>query len=96
VPVVLNKKVIASFSLDMIRKCRHFYEDEIDFCKKLAAHVALAIGNARHLKEIAVLNEIGLAIEEQLVEATDIKKIVESIRGKAAQLVDVNNFFMLR
>ncbi len=95
VPVVLNEKVIASFSLDMIRKCRIFYEDEIDFCRKLAAHVALAIGNTRNLKEISVLNEIALAIEEQLVQVTDIKKIAESIRNKAGQLVDVKNFFML-
>jgi PAS domain S-box-containing protein len=96
IPVVLNGKVIASFGLDMIRKCRYFYDDEIDFCKKLAAHVALAIGNNRNLEEIAVINEIGLAIEAQMVEATDIKKIVGGIREKAAQLVDVNNFFMLR
>jgi PAS domain S-box-containing protein len=95
VPVVLNQKVIASFSLDMIKKCRHFYEDEIEFCRKLAAHIALAIGNARHLKEISVLNEIGMALEEQSIQTGDIKKIAESIRDKAAQLVDVKNFFLL-
>ncbi len=95
VPVELNQKVVASFSLDMIQKCRHFYEDEIEFCKKLAAHVALAIGNSRHLQEISVLNEIGLAMEEQSVQTSDIKKIAESIMEKAAQLVDVKNFFLL-
>jgi len=95
VPVVLNQKVIASFSLDMMQKCRHFYEDEIEFCRKLAAHVALAIGNARHLKEISVLYEIGLALEEQSVQTGDIKKIAGSIRDKAAQLVDVKNFFLI-
>jgi len=95
VPVVLNQKVIASFSLDMISKCRHFYDDEIEFCRKLAAHVALAIGNARHLKEISVLNEIGLALEAQSTQTGDIKKIAESIQEKTAQLVDARNFFLL-
>lgn len=95
VPVVLNGKVIASFSLDMILKCRQFYKDEIEFCKKLAAHVALAIGNARILKEISVLNEIGMAIGEESVQTMDIKRFVENIRDKTAQLVNVKNFFLL-
>lgn len=95
VPVVLNQKVIASFSLDMTTKCRHFYADEIEFCRKLAAHVALAIGNARHLKEISVLNEIGLALEAQSTQAGDIEKIAESIREKTAQLMNAKNFFLL-
>jgi PAS domain S-box-containing protein len=94
VPVILNNKVIASFSLDMIRRKRRFYKDEVDFCKKLAAHVALAIGNTERLKEIATLNEIGFEISKLSTE-DDIKKIAQIIQQHTSELIDTRNFFLL-
>jgi ActR/RegA family two-component response regulator len=59
VPVILNDRVIASFSLDMIEMSRIFYPDEIELCKKLANQVAIAIAKTKYLKELSILNEIG-------------------------------------
>ncbi|MCX7841267.1 MAG: GAF domain-containing protein, partial [Anaerolineae bacterium] len=51
VPVVLQGKVVASFSLDVIGHKRTFYPNEIELCKSLAHQIAVAINNARLYEE---------------------------------------------
>lgn len=51
VPVVLQDKVVASFSLDVMERKRTFYPNEIELCKSLANQVAVAINNARLYEE---------------------------------------------
>jgi PAS domain S-box-containing protein len=94
VPVVLNDKVIASISLDMIRKSRRFHKDEIELCKKLANQVAIAIGKARYLKELSVLNKIGHFISSAAPIDLDVNKILGRVREYAGELLDVTNFYI--
>ncbi len=51
VPVVLQGKVVASFSLDAMGRKHTFYPNEIELCKSLANQVAVAIENARLYEE---------------------------------------------
>lgn len=92
VPVMLDEKVIASISLDMITRNRVFYSDEIELCMKLASQVAVAIGKARYLKELSVLNELSQDISASI--ALDIEEIFELVRKHASELIDVKNFFI--
>jgi len=94
VPVVLNGKVSASISLDMIKKKRVFYSDEIKLCEKLANQVAVAIGKARRLKELSVLNKIGNDISFAAPLDLDVKKILEMVKKHASALIDMSNFYI--
>jgi len=93
VPVVLNGKVIASFSLDMLTRNRVFYKDEIELCKKFAGQVATAMGKARYVEELSIINRIGHDIGYAAPLEMDIKKILELVRKHAGKLIDVSNFY---
>jgi GAF domain-containing protein len=92
VPVILNNKVIASFSIDMIRKNRIFYPDEEEVCKKLANQVAVAIGKDRYFGELSVLNELSTDISTSMT--LDIEEIFALVRKHAGKLIDAKNFFV--
>lgn len=51
VPVVLQDKVIGSFSLDSVSRVREFTDDEVELCTIFASQVAVAIANARLFEE---------------------------------------------
>jgi len=92
VPVILNNKVIASFSIDMIEKNRIFYLDEEEVCKKLANQVAVAIGKDRYLKELDVLNKIGLHCNIMIPTDSKLREMLEHVKKHAGTLLDVKNF----
>jgi hypothetical protein len=101
VPVILDNKVIASFSIDMIKEKRVFYSDEVEICKKLANQLAVAMGKARYLKELHVLNKIALETRtivpvEPKITDLEIKEKInsmrEGVRLQAGTLLDVKNF----
>jgi signal transduction histidine kinase/CheY-like chemotaxis protein len=92
VPVILNNKVIASFSIDMTEKNRVFYPDEEDVCKKLANQLAVAIGKDRYLRELSVLNEVSMDISTSMT--FDIEEIFALVRKHAGKLIDAKNFFV--
>jgi PAS domain S-box-containing protein len=103
VPVILNNKVIASFSVDMIKKNRVFYLDEIEICERLASQIAISIVKARYLKELHVLNQI--AIESEATLPADpkikdseinekIKEMLQIVREHTGALLDVKNFYI--
>lgn len=94
VPVVLRNKVIASFSLDMIGRNRHFYQDEIKLLKKLANRAAIAIGKFQRMKELSVLNQIGNLISHATPAELDVKRVLELIIGYAQELLDMSNIFI--
>lgn len=94
VPVVLKKKVIASISLDMTRKNRVFYQDEIELFRKLADQVAVAIGKARYLKELSVLNKIARDIGTTDPVSLNITEMLGKVRQHASKLLDVTNFYI--
>lgn len=50
-PIIVEGRVIASFSLDLIHSQRKFSDLEIDLCKKLAELAAVALDNARLYEE---------------------------------------------
>lgn len=92
VPVLLNNKVIASFSVDMINRNRFFYSDEIELCKKLANQIAVAIGKDRYFRELSVLNGLGRDISSHIT--LNIEKIFSLVRKHAGKLIDAKNFFI--
>lgn len=94
VPVLLNNKVIASFSVDMINRNRFFYSDEIELCKKLANQIAVAIGKARYLKELDVLNKIALHCNIMIPNDPKLKEMLEHVKKHAGTLLDAKNFFI--
>ncbi len=94
VPVVLNGRVIASFSLDMIHCPRIFQMDEIDLCKKLANQVAIAIGKARYVQELSVINQIGHDIGYAAPMDLGVEKMVSLVRKHTGTLIDVTNFYI--
>jgi GAF domain-containing protein len=93
VPVVLNGRVIASFSLDMFTRNREFYPDEIELCKKFAVQVATAMGSARSMEELSVINQIGHDIGQAAPTRLDVKRILEIVKTHAGKLMDVSNFY---
>lgn len=92
IPVVLNDKVIASFSLDMTSKTRKFYDDEIELCRKFASLVAVAVGKARYVNELSVLNQVGQTLSKSA--ALNIDEILELIYKQTGRLMDVRNFYI--
>lgn len=94
VPVVLNGKVIASFSLDMFNRPRIFHPDEIEHLRKLANQVAVAIGKARYVKELSVINRIGHDLGSAAPMDFDTKKIMNLVRTHTGSLLDVTNFYI--
>jgi len=92
IPVVLNDKVIASFSLDMTSKIRKFYVDEIELCRKFANLVAVAMGKARYMKELSVLNQIGQTLSNSAT--LNIDEILELIYEQTGRLMDVRNLYI--
>lgn len=86
VPVVSHGNVIASFSLDSMRELRTFTQNEIELCKSLANHVAIAIENARLLHEaregreyLEALYHAGNAILSPDDPSEVLQKIVEMV-----------------
>lgn len=51
IPIIYEGRTLGSISLDAIGKQREFTPDEIDLCKILANHVAVAVENARLFEE---------------------------------------------
>lgn len=47
VPITYQNRVLGSFSLDVVGPVRQFTEEEVELCRVFAAHVAVAVENAR-------------------------------------------------
>lgn len=92
VPVILSDNVIASFSLDMIRRNRQFFQDEIELCKHLGNHVAASIENARLIDELSVLNKIGQELSPTTTLTED--DILKMVYEQTSRLMDVTNFYV--
>jgi PAS domain S-box-containing protein len=70
VPVVdKNGEVVGSFSLDAIGDSRRFTQEEVDLCKVFAAHVAVAIENARLFAQLNETKEWRDALVENAFDA---------------------------
>jgi GAF domain-containing protein len=82
VPVVLQGKVVASFSLDAIGYKRTFYPNEIELCKSLANQVAVAIENARLYEETRQGREYLRSFYQattEIIAQRDPNKVLEHI-----------------
>ena len=82
VPVVLEGKVVASFSLDAIGHKRTFYPNEIELCQSLANQVAVAIRNARLYEETHQGREYLRSLYQattEIIAQRDPNKVLEHI-----------------
>ncbi len=89
VPVILNGKVVASFSLDSTRE-RAFKPFEVEICQMLAEQAAVAIGNSRlfdaeakRRQEAETLREAALA----LIADLNPDKVIARILGELRKVV---------
>ncbi len=94
VPVVLNGKVIASFSLDMFKRPRIFHPEEIKLLKEFGSQVATAIGKARFVKELSVINRLGHDIGSAAPMDLDVEQLLALVRTHTGSLMDVTNFYI--
>jgi PAS domain S-box-containing protein len=69
VPIVCRERVLGSFSLDAVGHTRQFAPQEIELCRVLAAHVAVAVENARLFSELAEAKEWREALIENAFDA---------------------------
>ncbi|KAA3657161.1 MAG: GAF domain-containing protein [Chloroflexi bacterium] len=79
-PIVVEDKVIGSFSLDVIGRSYQFTDEEVDLCKIFAAQIAIAIQNAELLAEAtkqASRSEEKLKRLQKLAKASN--KIMQSL-----------------
>lgn len=64
IPVLVNGRVVASFSLDSVGKQRRFSPGEIDLCEKLAAQVGLIISKIEKEQEANAMRRAWRAAQE--------------------------------
>ncbi len=104
VPVVLEGKVVASFSLDAIGRKRTFYPNEFELCQSLANQVAVAIKNARLYDETCQGRDYLHSLYQattQIISSRDPQQVLQHIVDTArhatgawravALLVDASN-----
>ena len=91
VPIIFQGRVLGSFSLDTIIHKRQFSEDEIDLCKTFAAHVAVAVENARLYEETHRRGQLLAALDEasrHIRAENEPSKLLHEIVRLAVELVD--------
>ena len=105
IPIVFNKKVVASFSLDAIKKPRSFSQEDIAIGRRLANQVAVAIENARLIDKeheatrrrgkqaegLRVLYEIG----KEITSAREVDFIWNSIAEHLVRLIGAKRSLFL-
>ena len=70
VPVVTKSgELLGSFSLDAVGHCRQFTAQEVTLCRVFAAHVAVAVENARLFSELSEAKEWREALVENAFDA---------------------------
>lgn len=69
VPIVYKDRVLGSLSLDAVGHGRDFRPEEVDLCPVFAAHVAVAVENARLFAELAEAKEWQEALIENAFDA---------------------------
>lgn len=87
VPVTVDDKVVASFSLDSVGRTHSFTSNEIEICKSFASHIGNAIKNsqlyaaeAAKRKEAETLRESFLSITKTLDRKETFAKILSGLR----------------
>lgn len=80
VPVTSKGKRLGSFSLDAIGHKRQFTRQEVELCKMFAAQVAVAIENARRMRELEHMRRAAEAMASALEASQVLQQIVESAR----------------
>lgn len=93
VPVVIARRVVGSFSLDVMapRGPRRFTKSEVDRCRALADQVAVAIGYASHSVELSAVRTLTLeiargALPRQEVLRSVVKLAVKLLRAHSGGL----------
>jgi GAF domain-containing protein/CheY-like chemotaxis protein/HAMP domain-containing protein/two-component sensor histidine kinase len=96
-PLRLHNQVIGALALEETDAVRPWTEDEIELVNAVSEQVALALESAHlfeetHIRaeELAVLNELGLALTARLTRDAVLE---EAYRG-AARLLDTTNFYI--
>ncbi len=91
VPITFQGRVLGSFSLDTITHRRRFSEDEIDLCKTFAAHVAVAVENARLYEVTHRRGQLLAALDEasrHIRAEREPAKLLQQIVRLAVELAD--------
>lgn len=96
-PLRLRNQVIGTLALEETDEVRPWTKDEIELVEAVSQQVALALESARlfeesrvRAEEMAVLNELGLALTARL---TTDEVLGEAYRG-ASRLLDTTNFYI--
>ncbi|MBC7252234.1 MAG: GAF domain-containing protein, partial [Anaerolineae bacterium] len=96
-PLRLRNQVIGTLALEETDEVRPWTKDEIELVEAVSQQVALALESARlfeetrvRAEELAVLNELGLALTARL---TTEEVLDEAYRG-ASRLLDTTNFYI--
>ena len=69
IPIIYQNRSLGSFSLDAVGHVRQFTSEEVELCKVFAAHVAVAVENARLFSELVEAKEWREALIEYAFDA---------------------------
>jgi PAS domain S-box-containing protein len=69
IPIIYQNRILGSFSLDAVGHVRQFTLEEVELCKVFAAHVAVAVENARLFSELVEAKEWREALIEYAFDA---------------------------
>lgn len=91
VPVLDSRhQLLGSFSLDAIGHCRQFTDEEVSLCRGFAAHVAVAIQNARLFSELSEAQQWRDALIENSFDgviAIDQKRKITVFNRRAEEML---------
>lgn len=93
VPVISNKSLLGSFSLDAIGHGRRFAPEEVELCKIFAAHVATAAENARLYQETYQHQQLLTALDRasRYIRAEkEVSKLLHQIVVLSVELLNCN------
>ncbi|MCB0166099.1 MAG: GAF domain-containing protein, partial [Anaerolineae bacterium] len=82
VPMVLQERVIGSFSLDAIGRTRHFTSEEVELCQTFANQVAIAVGNSeahKAVKHYAAQLDVLHKISDYIQASQDLDRILHVV-----------------
>jgi GAF domain-containing protein len=82
VPIIIEGEVVGTIGIDEITQKRHFTDDEAELARAIADQVAIAIHNARLIRQVTFRVDALKSLHEVAVELT-------ALSGKSEDLRDV-------
>jgi PAS domain S-box-containing protein len=91
-PLISGGEVIGILSFTYFDRIKDFEQMEIDFARKLASSISLAIGNARLYENLSASEAKYRGMFENLREGVSLRRIILDANGNAVdmEVIDVN------